>query len=69
MFLHKTSLDRRTIGALNRAGITTVSELIALPERELFMLPGIGKLSLEAISKLKILWLLPTLADGGGGNA
>ena len=53
VFLYETTLDRRIVGALNRVGIETVFDLMALSDRELYMVPGIGKLSLEAIHKLK----------------
>jgi hypothetical protein len=45
-------LDARIVGALNRAGITNLSQLQAVPTKELGMLPGIGKNALQTISRL-----------------
>lgn len=45
-------LDPRTIAALNRAGITNLSQLTAASDKELGMLPGIGKKSLELIRQV-----------------
>ncbi len=43
----------------NRAGIENLAGLMALSERELYMLPGIGKLYLQAIEDPRVLCLLP----------
>jgi DNA-directed RNA polymerase alpha subunit len=53
VFLNETDLDPRTIGALNRAGIATVSDLLKWSEHDLSMLQGVGRLSLESIKKVK----------------
>jgi NAD-dependent DNA ligase len=45
-------LDPRTVAALKRAGIGNLSQLKATSDKELGMLPGIGKKSLESIRQV-----------------
>ncbi|PWW24040.1 RNA polymerase alpha subunit [Geodermatophilus normandii] len=70
--VQELGLPARAVGALARAGITTVDELAALTRRELSAVPGLGPAMVAAIRAVvpepvaQGLWPLP---DATGGTA
>ncbi|SFT50491.1 RNA polymerase, alpha chain C terminal domain [Geodermatophilus amargosae] len=70
--VQELGLPVRAVGALARAGITTVDELAALTRRELSAVPGLGPAMVAAIRAVvpepvaKGVWPLPDDGDDGG---
>jgi RNA polymerase alpha subunit len=70
--VQELGLPVRAVGALARAGITTVDELAALTRRELSAVPGLGPAMVAAIRAVvpepvaKSVWPLPDDGDDGG---
>ncbi|WP_369254873.1 DNA-directed RNA polymerase subunit alpha C-terminal domain-containing protein [Geodermatophilus amargosae] len=69
--VQELGLPARAVGALARAGVTTVEELAALTRRELSAVPGLGPAMVTAIRAVvpepvaRGLWPLPDDDDGG----
>nr|WP_239522770.1 DNA-directed RNA polymerase subunit alpha C-terminal domain-containing protein [Geodermatophilus normandii] len=70
--VQELGLPARAVGALARAGITTVDELAALTRRELSAVPGLGPAMVAAIRAVvpepvaQGAWPLPDDGDDGG---
>jgi hypothetical protein len=73
--VQELGLPARAVGALARAGITTVDELAALTRRELSAVPGLGPAMVAAIRAVvpepvaRGVWPLPDDGDDGGPDS